>query len=126
GPERTRRQYSQPPGGAREERALGAKRFDLGGARVLHQSLVFGRFNSDQGDLAFGVVMNSPPVTLRQRRHAKARVPLTQELLAFFRPAGLRDVMEDGVHPKAMSSSVYVYGCLTSSSYSTTAFVLLP
>jgi hypothetical protein len=27
---------------------------------------------------------------------------------------------------KAMSSSVYVYGCLTSNSYSTTAFVFLP
>src|SRR2546426_7359999 len=44
--------------------------------------------------------MSSPPVTLRQGRHAKVRVALAQELLAFFRPAGLRDVMEDGVHLK--------------------------
>src|SRR5438876_1447787 len=44
--------------------------------------------------------MNSPPVTFRQCRHAKVRVALAQELLAFFRPAGLRDVMEDGVHLK--------------------------
>src|SRR5207248_10417867 len=44
--------------------------------------------------------MHSPPVTLRQRRHAKVRVALAQELLAFVRPAGVRDVMEDGVHLK--------------------------
>src|SRR5437764_11168675 len=44
--------------------------------------------------------MNSPPVALRQRRHAKVRVALAQELLAFVRPVGLRDVMEDGVHLK--------------------------
>src|SRR5512133_2149395 len=44
--------------------------------------------------------MNAPAVALRQRRHAKVRVALAQELLAFFRPAGLRDVMEDGVHLK--------------------------
>jgi hypothetical protein len=28
----------------------------------------------------------------------EVRVALAQELLAFFRPAGFRDVMEDGVH----------------------------
>src|SRR2546430_13825790 len=44
--------------------------------------------------------MNSPPVTFRQCRDAKVRVALAQELLAFLRPAGLRDVMEDGVHLK--------------------------
>src|SRR5436189_6444806 len=44
--------------------------------------------------------MHSPPVTLRQGRHAKVRVALAQELLAFLRPTGLRDVMEDGVHLK--------------------------
>src|SRR5438067_11599528 len=44
--------------------------------------------------------MNSPPVALRQRRHAKVRVALAQELLAFVRPAGLRDVMDDGEHLK--------------------------
>src|SRR6184192_898450 len=44
--------------------------------------------------------MHSPPVTLRQRRHAKVRVAVAQERLAFFRPAALRDVMEDGVYLK--------------------------
>src|SRR5262245_55870499 len=77
-----------------------AKRFHFGGAWILHQSLVLGRFNMDQLDLAFGVVMKAPPVVLRQRRHAKVRVALAQELRTFFRPAWLRDVMKDGVHPK--------------------------
>src|SRR6266508_2797484 len=44
--------------------------------------------------------MDSPPVALCHCRHAKVRVALAQELLAFFRPAGLRDVMEHGVHLK--------------------------
>src|SRR5918996_1539775 len=44
--------------------------------------------------------MNPPPVALCQRRHAKVRVALARELLTLFRPAGLRDVMEDGVHLK--------------------------
>src|SRR5919197_847934 len=44
--------------------------------------------------------MNAPAVALCQRRHAKVRVALAQELLTFFRPPGLRDVMEDGVHRK--------------------------
>src|SRR5439155_11075779 len=55
-------------------------------------------FNSDQRDLAFSDVVDSPPVALRQRGHAKVRVALAQELLAFLLPAGLRDVMEGGVH----------------------------
>jgi hypothetical protein len=49
-----------------------------------------------------------------------------QELLAFFLPACLRDVMEDGVNLKRDSSSVYLYGYLASNSYSTTGFVFLP
>src|SRR5204863_1907822 len=81
-------------------RARRAKRFHLGGAWILHQSLVLGRFNSDQRDLAVRVVMNAPPVALRQGRHAKVRVAPAQELLALFRPVGLRDVMKDGVHLK--------------------------
>src|SRR5438034_870578 len=44
--------------------------------------------------------MNAPAVTLCQRRHPKVRVAFAQELLTFFRPAGLLDVMEDGVHLK--------------------------
>jgi len=92
-------------------RALRAKRFDLGGARVLHQSLVLGRFNSDQGDLAFGVVMNSPPVAVRQRRHAKVRVALAQELLAFFRTYNASDGDDlDGGTTVACSPSIQASG----------------
>src|SRR4029450_3610381 len=89
------RREDVPPLGARR-----AKRFHFGGAWILHQSLVVVRFNSDQRDLAFAVVVNAPAVALGQRRHPQVRVSLAQELLAFFRPAGLRDVMEDGVHRK--------------------------
>src|SRR5439155_22774220 len=61
---------------------------------------VLGRFTSDQRDLAVRVVMNAPPVALRQGRHPKVRVALAQELLAFCRPLAFRYVMEDGVHLK--------------------------
>src|SRR6266571_5574066 len=74
-------------------RARRAKRSYFGGARIVHQLLVLGRFNRDQRDFAFAVVMKAPAVALRQSRHPKVWVALTQELLAFFGPDGLRDVM---------------------------------
>src|ERR1051325_8038718 len=77
-----------------------AKRLHFGGARILQQSLVLRRFNSDQGELAFGVVMYAPAVPLCQRRYPKVRVALAQELLAFGEALGSWDRMEDGVHLK--------------------------
>src|SRR5216684_412583 len=81
-------------------RAAGAKRLDLGGTRVVQELLVCGGLNGDQRDLAFGVVVDAPAVALGERRHAKMRVALAQELLPFCRPGRLRDVMEGGVHLK--------------------------
>src|SRR5262249_29750673 len=81
-------------------RALRAKRLYFGDARIIHEFPVLGRFNSDQGDFAFGVVMKAPAVALCQRRHPKMRVALAQELLAVCGPDGFWDVMEDGVRLK--------------------------
>src|SRR5438105_8011244 len=84
----------------RDRREGGRRLAEAVAAETVFGLAILGRFTSDQRDLAFGVVVDSPPITLRQRRHTKVRVALAQELLAFLRPAGLRDVMEDGVHLK--------------------------
>src|SRR5207253_11367293 len=54
----------------------------------------------DQRDLGVGVVVDTPAIALGERRHAKVRVALAQELLPFCRPSRLREVMEGGVNMK--------------------------
>ena len=106
-------------------RATGAKRLDLGNARIVQQLLVQGRFNRDQRDLPLGVVMNAPAVALWQPRHPQVRVALAQELLALFEPDRLRDLVEDGVRLKGNIFLGVFVRAIDSSSYSTSALVFL-
>jgi len=81
-------------------RSAGAKGPDFGGARIVHESLVLGRLNGDQCDLAFGVVVDTPAVALRERRHTQVRVTLAQECLSLCGPDRARNRVDGGVDLK--------------------------